>query len=709
MLNTSNNLAEELAKLRAENESLRAEAQRLQAVSNVTGMLGISLDLNQVLNNLISVVDNMVECNRSLVLVLDDEEVGLHLGATSKESNSSNISSDNLKRLKNATLVIYNVEDDPVVGRWLRGEPVYIEYEAMLSGSVFQRFAQLAQLRGFFSVPLLINNHLIGAIICENLTGKPIAPADRDLLQATAINMAIALENARQHSKTVQKLATNMNEMNLLHQVDRELNNTIALDPVFSMTLDWALRFTSANVASLSLYNEKTDRLRTVAQIGYEISNEQIDFLRGSQSIDSRVAHTGRSEIIPDVSLDIDFVRIAPNTRSKLVVPVLREDRVAAIIQLESRKLNAFTDEHLAFVEKLSARAGVAIDNARLYTETAQEREKLSHILSNIADVVIVVDELGKVLLINEMAISVLRLFPEKDYAGQNFNEVFENTPLIDAYLKAKESRQSLIQEMTLPNTRTFHVNLHPQTGIGWIIVMQDITPFKEMDKLKNELVATVSHDLKQPLSVMSGYLDLLDMHRKFDDVGLNFMAMIERSIRHMRSLIDDLLDLANIESGIKLKLQPLHIKEVLNESIESVRPTAEGKAITLEVNMPEYLPLVRGDRSRLNQVFTNLVSNAVKYTQPTGRVQVRAENRGMSVHVAVEDNGMGISPEDQAHIFERFYRVRRPETEGIEGTGLGLAIVKKLVEAHNGKIGLESRLGEGSTFHVSLPFEESA
>jgi signal transduction histidine kinase len=208
-------------------------------------------------------------------------------------------------------------------------------------------------------------------------------------------------------------------------------------------------------------------------------------------------------------------------------------------------------------------------------------------------------------------------------------------------------------------------------------------------------------------LSEMSGYLDLLDMHRQFDDTGVSFIVMIERSIRHMRSLIDDLLDLASIESGVKLKLQSVQLKDILAECIEAVKPLADAKAINIEATLPEYLPQVQGDPSRLHQVFVNLIGNAVKYTQPAGRVQIRTETRGMVANVAIEDTGMGISPEDQARIFDRFYRVRRPETEAIEGTGLGLAIVKKLVEAHNGKIGLESRLGEGSIFHVSLPLSE--
>src|SRR5690606_9230182 len=167
---------------------------------------------------------------------------------------------------------------------------------------------------------------------------------------------------------------------------------------------------------------------------------------------------------------------------------------------------------------------------------------------------------------------------------------------------------------------------------------------------------------------------------------------------------IDDLLDLAKIESGIRLDLQPVDVKELVDECIEALQPAIMSKAMQVSTQITDDIPPLLADRARLQQILLNLISNAVKYTQPEGRVQVLAEPRDTTIRIIIQDNGMGISPEDQAHIFERFYRVRRPETDSIEGTGLGLAIVKSLVEAHRGKIGLESRLGEGTTFFVTLP-----
>ncbi len=202
----------------------------------------------------------------------------------------------------------------------------------------------------------------------------------------------------------------------------------------------------------------------------------------------------------------------------------------------------------------------------------------------------------------------------------------------------------------------------------------------------------------------MNGYVELLLMQNKLDPVGVNFANMILRSIQNMRQLIDDLLDLAKIESGVALEMVPTSISSIIAESVASVSPNAEARETQLINEISPDLPTVQGEPSRLAQVFTNLIGNAIKYSPPKSTVRIWAEAQDNRLRIAIRDNGIGIAPEDQARIFDRFYRVRRQETRDIEGTGLGLAIAKKLIEAHGGNIGLESRLGEGSTFWVTLP-----
>jgi len=398
---------------------------------------------------------------------------------------------------------------------------------------------------------------------------------------------------------------------------------------------------------------------------------------------------------------------LANRVRSQLSVPVKREDRVVAVITLESKKPDGFTDQHLDFVAKLATRAGVAIDNARLYDTAIREREKISHILSNTADIVIVVNPDGRVILVNESARAAFQI-STNGWIGQTFPDAIKYDPLVAVFEKAAGRGENYTEEVIMPNGRIFHANLKLHEGIGWIIVLHDVTAFKEMDRLKNELIATVSHDLKQPLGVMGGYLELLTMQKAIAPSGEPYANMIRKSVHNMRQLIDDLLDLAKIEAGVTLNLQNVPPAKLITDCVDSLKGAIDTKQMIVNNLIDEDYPAIRGDYQRLRQIFLNLIGNAVKYTQPEGQVTVYAERRETTLRLSIQDNGMGISPEDQIHVFERFYRVRRPETDSIEGTGLGLAIVKTLVEAHGGEIGLESKLGEGTTFFVILPLASS-
>ncbi len=682
------------------NTEHQADANQAVIFQDIILSLGTVLHSKTMLSRLVEHIVTALPCDRAIVLVADDENVHLNFGAISPALENADIQ----KQLEGLSVTLYNASATSVVGSWLAGSPQTLTADSdpgdmslawlMAEVPVVQRYGQ----------PILHGNRLVGVIIVDS---QELAFTDAALthLHTIARAAAVLIENGRLYSRTIFQAETHMRELTILRQIDRELNDTIEPQHVFQMTLDWALRFTNAHAASIGLYEQDTDEFRIMATYGYDIPPEQIALIRAQRGgIAQRVARSAYTEIVPDVSLDKDFIRGASLTHSQLSVPVTREDRVIAVISVESKKINGFTDEHQDFVEKLAARAGVAIDNARLFDATAREREKLSAILNNTADIVIVVGPDDRIILINPAAYNALRLYPTESYVGHKVQEAFAETNFLDSFRRAQASNDPVIEEVEMPNGRVFHMNLTRHENVGRIVVMHDITPFKEMDQLKSELIATVSHDLKQPLAVMNGYTELLLMHKKMDESGISFIEMVRKSIQNMRQLIDDLLDLAKIETGIQLNLNPVEVEELVGECIDSLQPMIMSKDLTVKTRIPDDLPLLRADRSRLQQILLNLISNAVKYTPPEGKVQIVAENRDSAVRILIVDNGMGISPEDQAHIFERFYRVRRPETDSIEGTGLGLAIVKSLVEAHHGQIGLESRLGEGTTFFLTLP-----
>ncbi|GAB4341948.1 MAG: hypothetical protein Kow00117_21520 [Phototrophicales bacterium] len=595
--------------------------------------------------------------------------------------------------------ILLLMDDD---GMTLKGDTITLT-KADLGTAQLQKIAKSpADLVGFFSLPLVtVDDIWVGAILFKSST--ELNTDARHILTILARNSAAALYNWRYYQQTEEELKKNVIHLKMLQQLDSELNETLTSQRVFEMTLDWVMRFTNARTAFICMYSN--DSLIVSHSYGFAYTDEVLQkYMLNENTITLKAAQTKTTQIVTNMKDHLDVAWQPEFIKAELAVPIMRDERVIGVLTLGCRHEGGFEQAQVAFVEQLVNRAAIAIDNAYLHTKTVQEHERLSSVLDSIADVVIVVDADGTIVRISQSAIMALRLFIGQDYVGEKVSAL-EFSPLLRVYERALQSNeQTEAEELKLPNGRDYHTRIVSLPMGGHTIVMQDITAFKETDRLKSELVATVSHDLKQPLSVMRGYVDLLQMKNTFDASSMNFIHRLENSINSMRQLIDDLLDLARIESGVSVTMQPVKIKPILMQCVESHRSDVESKAMTLTVNLPDDLPEIEGEEQRLQQIFNNLISNAIKYTPPEGWVKISAEVREATLRIIVQDSGLGISPEDQPRIFDRFYRVRRPETDSIDGTGLGLAIVKKLVEMHQGKIRLESKLGEGSTFVLTFP-----
>lgn len=598
----------------------------------------------------------------------------------------------------------FNAREGSVVQKLVSGETT--SYTQAPTDNSLASFIRTIKEDCVTLVPITNNTDLLAVIAVYNQPSNPLSDETLHIISILKQTLALFLEMLFQQQHLSTRAESIEREAEIFSQIDAELNDTIELNHVFTMMQDWALRFTNADAATLALFDDENNSIRVMShyaftnntlQIGEELPKEQAGIML-------RVVRSGNAEIIPNVTNDADYYALAIGMNTQMSVPIQREDKGIGLITLFSKKINGFTDEHLEFTKRLANRAGVAVDNARLFASSSREREKLSNILRNISENVIVVDLDHRIELINSSALLTFRLNTDDEYTGKAFMSVFSNPQLLIAYQDAVEGDDTVGIELTLPNERTYYVSIEYHADIGRIIILQDVTYFKETERLKTELIATVSHDLKQPLSVMRGYLDLLEMTNDFNEKSIGYTKNLNIAFVNMQRLIDDLLDIARIEAGLSLDLQEVNLIDVLNRSQRNNQQQAKIKNIDLTVDLPTSLPHVSADPTRLEQVFNNLVSNAIKYTDPDGIISIYAEVKQTVLRIYIEDNGMGIGAEDQAKIFERFYRIRRPETESIEGTGLGLAIVKSLVEAHDGKIDLKSVLGKGSTFRVTIP-----
>jgi signal transduction histidine kinase len=260
--------------------------------------------------------------------------------------------------------------------------------------------------------------------------------------------------------------------------------------------------------------------------------------------------------------------------------------------------------------------------------------------------------------------------------------------------------------EITWPDRRTFVALITPIEDVGQVAVLHDITHFKELDRVKSEFIATASHDLKNPITSVLGYSEMLAVAGPLNDTQADFAGRIHRAAKQMHELVLDLLDLTRVDLGVDLQREPCDVCALLNSVVEEFRPQAEAKGHTLTLRREGETGAlaVTADDSRLRQVARNLIGNAVKYTPPGGQVTVTAEARGNVVQVTVQDTGIGIPPADLPFIFDRFYRSQTDATKDIEGNGLGLAIVKAIVEQHSGQVCVDSIVGQGSRFLFTLP-----
>ena len=334
--------------------------------------------------------------------------------------------------------------------------------------------------------------------------------------------------------------------------------------------------------------------------------------------------------------------------------------------------------------------------------ELTNEKAHLAGILAGMTEGVLVVDAAGKIRLLNA---ALRQAFGLTDAAlGKTVLEVFRDAGLAELIAGAPAARELTFLQ---PAGRVFTVQAGQLTGTtGVVVVFHDISRLKQLENVRKDFVANVSHELRTPLAVIKGYVEtLLDDEPPAAATGRQFLETIQRHTHRLEVLIDDLLSISALESQqIRLERAPVSIRATAAAVVDELSPRASEKNIAVTLELPADLPAVAADVQRLHQVFVNLLDNAIKYTPAGGGVRVSAVARDGQIEVCVADNGPGIAAEHLPRIFERFYRVDKARSRELGGTGLGLAIVKHIVQAHGGRVWVESELERGSRFYFTVP-----
>jgi two-component system phosphate regulon sensor histidine kinase PhoR len=355
------------------------------------------------------------------------------------------------------------------------------------------------------------------------------------------------------------------------------------------------------------------------------------------------------------------------------------------------------------------ALAGTVAQLGRTIHTLTDERNRSAAILGSMIEGVAVVGGDERIIYCNAAFEQILEL-PEGSSKGKKLVEALRQAELVTLVRQVLPGGEEITGEVEvgMVRPRSFSVTAAPVHAAGpssAVLVLHDISELRRLERVRQDFVANVSHEFKTPLTAIQGFAETL-LGGALDDLAnrKRFVEIIREHAMRLARLTDDLLKLSRIEAGrLELELRPIRVEALVNSCIETARLKAESRGLQIHVNLPAGLPPVRGDGAQLGEVLQNLLDNALQYTPSGGEIEVTASSDGHEVTLTVADTGIGIPESDLARIFERFYRVDAARSREAGGTGLGLAISRHIVDAHGGRIWVESAVGQGSRFHFSV------
>ena len=530
----------------------------------------------------------------------------------------------------------------------------------------------------------------------------------------------------------------NLENLEMLVTVSRLLSSKLELSDLLSYTMKLAARVVNAERASLYLVDERTNELYFDVALGLPEEVQKLR-LKPGEGIAGLCYKDGRSTIINDVSQDAQHSRRVDSesgfvTRSVLTCPMVVKGSVIGVVQAINRLDGDFSDRDLKNFEAFASQAAVAIENARLFSAVKEEKRRLQIFFTETTEAAVMMDSCGTVLLSNDAAKAYLGGGMESGTKVSDLFRDMELAPSPQALLASKERSSPFTAVREKPKKLYLEgtaIRLEKKSAAkdsceadGWLLLFRDVTESRRETALARNFLSLVSHKLKTPLTVISGYVDLLSEEAKKGAIqGFSATAVetIARQENRLSGLVEQLLNYTTIEEldPAALKLTAVQLDDAVAEAAklcaresDNFRVTAEQAGLVLiqhgpaagpaEVSLSYSFPTVpelRADAELFKGLLAALISNAVKFNGKNQRsVKITAERDGCAVLLSVSDDGPGIPPEEHTKIFNKFYQVEASFTGQVEGWGLGLAYVKKVMEAHGGSVRLRS--GEnGSTF----------
>ncbi|MFL5806720.1 MAG: GAF domain-containing protein [Roseiflexaceae bacterium] len=731
---------------RAAADTLRETAQALTSV----------MELDDIMTLILDQLARLVSYDTASLLLRDGDVVRIAATRGFAEERRPQLEQLRFRLSEDANMELIVQTRRPLVVEDAQAMPDFVPAEGA------------EHIHGWIGAPLLLDDEVIGLLCADNRNVGAYTEEDAQMAFALASQAAQAIRNARlfdevRHfaaeleQRVIERTAAlaeanvqlkeEKERLQAVHAITLELTISLDIEEILIKTLGLASQAVGVRRGSIMLRDTQTRELicRAVLSTAGTVqpAHIPITFARGS-GLSGWVMEHQEAIRIGDVRKDKRWLREegrATDVRSVVAVPLLTQNEPLGVLILTNSKIDYFSEAQLQLLKTIANEVAIVIHNAELYTfindlatrlgealgEQREESSKRQAILQSVNEGVIVLDERERVVLFNPAAEQVLgipaefallqplehlREYGEADEQIRRAELIY--TGLHDGLLAEREQGKSHTRMLELPTpAQTIALNFAPvvsSDGIpyGSVAVLRDVTREIEADRAKRDFISSVSHELRTPLTSIKGYVDLLLLGAAgpVSEGQLSFLGVVKNNANRLMDLINDILEIGRIDSHkITLNFEQIDVGHVFNDVLQTLRAEIDRKSIIVSTDVQDGLPEITADPRRLTQVVLNLLSNAVKYTYAEGRVCLRAfRNPSGMIQVDVEDNGVGISPEQQQHLFRRFYRADNPLRDEAGGTGLGLSIAKSFVELHSGEMWVKSEASKGSIFSFILP-----
>jgi NtrC-family two-component system sensor histidine kinase KinB len=593
------------------------------------------------------------------------------------------------------------------------GEPMVItDVQQDERWANIEELPETQQIRGWIGAPLVVRDLAVGLLNLESHQVGAYGPAEVEVVSAFADQAAVAVSNAKLYSEAQRKVKA----MIALTETARVVTASLNLDEVLDRILQQTMDYMEVAAASLALLDEATGALEFKVAKG-ERALEVIGIrLEKGEGIAGWVAEHDEPLVVPNAREDPRFSpkvdeQIGFETRVIAAAPIHVKERTIGVLEAVNPKHGEFTEDQIELLLGIAAQAGTAIAHAQLFSEIQTAQLRYAGLFEDSIDPILITDLAGTITDANRRAETFLG-YPRQDLLGKSVLKLhlpdYEQLPEDLSLLKSgqtlsydSQAKHSQGQNLAF-EVHAKRIDIGQLPFVQWIL--RDVSERLELDELRSDLTSMIFHDLRSPLGNIISSLEVIQGSiSESDEAVQSVLSIAQRSGRRASRLVESLLDLDRLEAGqAVLDKSPAAIRSLIAEAVEEVHPAVEAKGHVLQFRLAKRLPKIEMDVDMIRRVLINLMENAIKYTSSGGQITVETRKSGDDLVVSVKDSGIGIPPTDQPRIFDKFIGIRQDSRR--KGRGIGLAFCRLAVEAHGGRIWVESEEGKGSNFLFTLP-----